>query len=274
MKGSRPGGVGDVGTRVRLQKILSTGGVSSRRAAEQLILQGRVMVNGRTVSELGSRADPDRDDVRVDGRRVRFDGRRRYLLLNKPRGYMCTRADPEGRPTVFELLRGVRDYVYPVGRLDFDSEGLLLMTNDGELALRMTHPRYGLDREYLARVRGVPDTGALRRLAHGVNIDGRQTAPATVRLLPGRDGLNRPESLVSLAIHEGRKGQVRRMFEAVGHPVMRLRRVKIGPLQDRRLKPGQFRDLAPGELAALRAAVGLSARTRTRQGARASRASE
>lgn len=250
--------------QVRLQKILSTGGVSSRRAAEQLIVQGRVTVNGQTVSELGSRADPETDIVRVDGRRVRVGGRRRYLLLNKPRGYLCTRADPEGRPTVFALLRGVREYVYPVGRLDYESEGLLLLTNDGELALRMTHPRHAFSREYLARVRGVPDATAIRRLTRGVILDGKRTAPALARLLPGRDGQNRPESLVSLTIQEGRNRQVRRMFEAVGHPVMRLRRVQIGPVHDRRLKPGEFRELDPRELVALRAAVGLAAPTRRR----------
>src|SRR5437763_11450056 len=141
----------------RLQKILSQAGIASRRASEQLMLDGRVTVNGVTVRELGSKADPARDDIRVDGRRVKVIERHRYLLLNKPRGYVTTRADPQRRPTVLDLLGGVREYVYPVGRLDFDSEGLLLLTNDGELAARLTHPSHGVPRVYEVRVAGVPN---------------------------------------------------------------------------------------------------------------------
>jgi pseudouridine synthase len=243
--------------QVRLQKILSAGGISSRRAAEQLILQGRVSVNGTTVRELGTRADPERDVVKVDGRRVRSDTRRRYVLLNKPRGYLSTRSDPRGRPTVFALLKGVREYLYPVGRLDFDSEGLLLLTNDGELALRMTHPRHRLEREYHARVRGILDEKSARRLATGVVIAGRRTAPATVKILRGRAGQDRAESTVALTIREGRKRQVRYMFEGVGHPVMRLKRVRLGPIESRGLKPGAARELDALEVRALKTAVGL-----------------
>lgn len=246
--------------QVRLQKILSAGGISSRRAAEQLILQGRVSVNGTTVRELGTRADPERDVVKVDGRRVRSDTRRRYVLLNKPRGYLSTRSDPRGRPTVFALLKGVREYLYPVGRLDFDSEGLLLLTNDGDLALRMTHPRHRLEREYHARVRGILDEKAARRLATGVVLEGRRTAPATVRVLSGRSGHGGDESTVALTLREGRKRQVRHMFEAVGHPVMRLKRVRLGPLKPLGLKPGHARDLDAAELHALKVAVGLAER--------------
>ena len=152
----------------RLQKILSQAGIASRRASEQLMLDGRVTVNGTTVRELGTKADPARDDIRVDGRRIKLVERHRYLLLNKPRGYVTTRSDPERRPTVIDLLRGVRDYVYPVGRLDFDSEGLLILTNDGDLAARLTHPRHGVARVYEARVLGVPDEHDLDRLPKGV----------------------------------------------------------------------------------------------------------
>src|ERR671935_737024 len=156
----------------RLQKILSQAGVASRRASEQLMLEGRVTVNGVTVRELGSKADPAHDDIRVDGRRVKPVERHRYLLLNKPRGYVTTRSDPERRPTVIDLLHGVREYMYPVGRLDFDSEGLLLLTNDGDLAALLTHPRHEVARTYDARVLGVPDAHDLDRLAKGIVIDG------------------------------------------------------------------------------------------------------
>jgi 23S rRNA pseudouridine2605 synthase len=167
----------------RLQKILSQAGLASRRTTEQLMREGRVTVNGRTVTELGTKADPAADDIRVDGRRVRPPERKRYLLLNKPRGYVSTRDDPQRRPTVIDLLAGVREYVYPVGRLDFDSEGLLILTNDGDLTARLTHPRHGVERVYEARVRGVPDRHALERLAGGVVIDGRRTSPARARLV-------------------------------------------------------------------------------------------
>src|ERR1041385_4203792 len=156
---------------VRLQKLLSQAGVASRRASEQLMLDGRVTVNGATVRELGTKADPSRDDIRVDGRRIRVVDQFRYLLLNKPRGYVSTRSDPQRRPTVIDLLVGVRDYVYPVGRLDFDSEGLLLLTNDGDLAARLTHPRHGVPRVYEARVLGVPDAHDIARLSRGVTIE-------------------------------------------------------------------------------------------------------
>ncbi|MDQ1345319.1 MAG: rRNA synthase, partial [Pseudomonadota bacterium] len=167
----------------RLQKILSAAGIASRRAAETLIVNGRVSVNGVTILELGTRADPARDDIRVDGQRVRVASRHRYILLNKPRGYMTTRKDPERRPTVLDLLPGVREYIYPVGRLDYDSEGLLLLTNDGEVAARLLHPSHEVEREYYARVRGVPDDRALERLRRGLMIEGRRTAPAVVRLV-------------------------------------------------------------------------------------------
>ena len=167
-------------SELRLQKILSAAGIASRRAAERLIAQGRVSVNGRTVAELGTTADPTRDDIRVDGRRVKAAEPLRYLLLTKPRGYVTTRSDPGRRPTVIDLLPGVREYVYPVGRLDYDSEGLLLLTNDGDLAARLTHPKHGVEREYEAWVLGTPDDRDLERLRRGVVIEGRRTAPAGV----------------------------------------------------------------------------------------------
>ena len=231
----------------RLQKILSQAGVASRRAGEQLMLEGRVTVNGATVRELGTKADPSQDDIRVDGRRVKVAGHHRYLLLNKPRGYVTTRRDPERRATVLDLLTGVREYVYPVGRLDFDSEGLLILTNDGELAARLTHPRYAVARVYEARVLGVPDAHDLERLAKGVTIEGRRTEPADVTLLDN--------ATLLVTVREGRNRQVRKMCEAIGHPAAHLKRVAIGPIRDARLKLGHWRELTPEEVERLRKAT-------------------
>jgi 23S rRNA pseudouridine2605 synthase len=241
----------------RLQKILSAAGVASRRLSEELILQGRVSVNGETVRELGTKADAQVDEIKVDGRRIRSEQRKRYVLLYKPRGYITTRSDPEGRPTVMDLLKGVKEYVYPVGRLDYDSEGLLLLTNDGELATRLTHPRHEVDKVYEARVRGVPDAHTLDRLARGVTIEGRRTAPARVRASEPIVRESGEQTIVELAIHEGRHRQVRKMFETVGHPVVRLKRVRIGPIADPDIPPGHWRELTPQEIAKLQRAAGL-----------------
>jgi pseudouridine synthase len=239
---------------IRLQKILSTAGVASRRAAEALIAQGRVMVNGRTVTELGTKADPARDEIKVDGRRLKAPAGRRYILLYKPRGYITTRSDPQRRPTVLDLLTrgGVREYVYPVGRLDYDSEGLLLLTSDGDLAARLTHPRHGVEREYRVRVRGVPEDRLIERLARGVTVEGRRTAPATIALEKVIEAESGPQAVLSIVIREGRNRQVRHMCDAIGHPVVRLRRVRIGPITDDRIRPGEFRDLEAREVAALK----------------------
>jgi len=230
----------------RLQKILSQAGVASRRASEKLMLEGRVSVNGETITELGTKADAARDDIRVDGRRIKPAERHRYLLLNKPRGYVTTRSDPQKRATVLDLLRGVREYVYPVGRLDYDSEGLLILTNDGDLAARLTHPRHGVPRVYEARVLGEPDTHDLSRLSKGVMIDGRRTEPADVAALG--------PSQLRITVHEGRNRQVRKMCDAIGHPVTELRRVAFGPIRDSKLKTGQWRELTANEVERLRKA--------------------
>ena len=240
--------------QIRLQKILSAAGVASRRVAETLIVQGRVTVNGRVVTELGTKADPDHDDIHVDGRRIRIATARHYFLLNKPRGYVCTRSDPQGRPTIIDLLgqQGVHGYLYPVGRLDYDSEGLILVTNDGDLAARLTHPRHGVEREYEARVRGVPDDRTLDRLRRGVMLEGRRTAPAEARVVAAIKGGH--QAVLSITLREGRNRQVRSMCEIVGHPVERLRRVRIGPIADSHLKPGRARALTAAEVLALKRA--------------------
>lgn len=249
--------------RPRLQKILAQAGLASRRAAERLIAEGRVTVNGRIVRDMGVKADPASDDIRVDGRRVRRPEPRRYILLYKPTGVITTRFDPRRRTTVMDLLGGVRESVYPVGRLDCDSEGLLLLTNDGSLALQLTHPRHGIERTYEARVTGAPDARALARLRSGVLLGGRRTAPATVTVIASDPGTRRrhtggarqesarQETVLRITIREGRNRQVRRMCAAVGHPVRSLRRVRIGPLADARLKPGEWRDLTVRERQAL-----------------------
>lgn len=238
----------------RLQKILSRAGIASRRAAEGLIAEGRVSVNGTIVREMGTKADPASDDIRVDGRRIRTAEPIRYILMNKPTGYVTTRSDPQRRPTVIDLLRGVREYVYPAGRLDYDTEGLVLLTNDGDLAARLTHPRHGVERTYEARVAGVPDADAIERLRKGIPLDGRRTRPAEVKLL--HRGRADRDSLLVMTIREGRNRQVRRMCEAVGHPVRALARTRMGPLSDKRLKPGMWRNLTLDEVQALKKTAG------------------
>ena len=235
---------------VRLQKALSQAGVASRRAAEKLIADGRVTVNGKTILTMGVKVDPGKDEIRVDGRRIKGVSQSRYILLYKPAGYVTTRSDPQRRRTVLDLLAGVRDYVYPVGRLDYDTEGLLLLTNDGELAARLTHPRHGVARTYEARVAGMPDREAIERLRNGIPLDGHRTLPADVVLL--NDGRRDRDGVLRLTIREGRNRQVRRMCEAVGHPVQHLKRTKFGTLADRRLKPGEWRELAPHEVETLK----------------------
>ena len=242
----------------RLQKILSAAGVASRRLAETLIAEGRIRVNGSVVDELGAKADPDTDYIEVDGRRLHTAVPRRYVLLYKPVHYVTTRSDPQHRPTVLTLLGQMGQGLYPVGRLDFDSEGLILLTNDGELADRLTHPRHEVPRTYEVRVFGTPTAEMLRRLETGVPLDGRRTAKAQVRVIESFTKKSGEQSLLELVIHEGRNRQVRRMCQAVGMPVITLARTKIGTLTDRRLKPGMFRELRPAEVQQLRADAGLA----------------
>ena len=235
---------------IRLQKILSAAGVASRRASEQMILDGRVMVNGATVLELGTRADPAKDVIKVDGRRIKTEIAQRYIVLYKPKGYVTTRRDPEGRRTVMDLI-GKGDYIYPVGRLDYDSEGLLLMMTDGELAARLMHPRHEVDKVYEVIVLGTPDSRDIEKLRKGVYIEGGRTSPAEVHVENTVKG-PRPTTLLTITLKEGRNRQIRKMCSAVGLPVRDLRRIRMGPIGLGRLKPGQWRDLTPEEVRRLK----------------------
>jgi 23S rRNA pseudouridine2605 synthase len=232
----------------RLQRTLARVGFGSRRVCEDLIAQRRVTVNGE-VAELGRRVDPDRDQVAVDGIPIGVQPDLVHYLLNKPAGVVTTAHDPQGRPTVVELVPA-EPRVFPVGRLDADTEGLLLLTNDGELAHRLAHPSFGVDKEYLAWVQGEPARGALRRLREGVELDDGITAPARVSTVA--------PDLLRITIHEGRNRQIRRMGDAVGHPVRRLVRVRIGPLADAKLAPGQWRPLTLDEVRSLSNATGTT----------------
>ncbi len=229
----------------RLQKILARIGVGSRRVVEDLIADGRVELNGQ-VATLGDRAVAGVDEIRVDGAVLSTSVDSVTYLLNKPAGVVTTASDPQGRPTVVELVPD-DPRVFPVGRLDLDTEGLLLLTNDGELAHRLTHPSFGVPKEYLAWVEGRPSRSAIRTLRDGVELDDGMTAPATAS--------SSEPGVIRLRIHEGRNRQVRRMCEAVGHPVIRLVRTSIGPLVDRSLRPGQSRRLTDAELLSLQRAV-------------------
>ena len=233
----------------RVQKILARAGVASRRVVEDMISEGRVTVNGH-VATLGDKADPDRDRITVDGTPVSVLPDAITYLLNKPAGTITTASDTHGRPTVVDLVPS-EPRVFPVGRLDAETEGLLLLTNDGGMAHQLTHPSHGVEKEYLVHVRGVPKPGALRRLREGVQLDDGVTAPAQAALVG--------DNLIRLTIHEGRNRQVRRMCEAVGHPVRRLVRTRIGPLVDHTLEPGRWRLLSTEEVLDLQRSVNRSA---------------
>lgn len=235
---------------VRLQKVLAAAGMGSRRTCEELIAAGRVTVNGE-VAILGRRVDAETAAIDVDGVRVPTQAGLVYYLLNKPVSVVSTANDPQGRPTVVDLVPA-EPRVYPVGRLDWDTEGLLVLTNDGTLTHRLTHPSFGVEKEYLAEVDGVPTRATLRALREGVELDDGLTAPAQVQLHQARED----SAAVTVVIHEGRNRQVRRMCEALGHPVRRLIRTRIATLADRNLKPGEWRTLEPGEVRGLYAAAG------------------
>ncbi|MDR3569766.1 MAG: pseudouridine synthase [Syntrophobacteraceae bacterium] len=228
---------------MRLQKFLAGAGVASRRAAEQLIRQGRVEVNGHP-AELGVSVDPSKDRVRVDGKAVALASRRVVLAFNKPSGCVTTVCDPEGRKTVMDFFPDFGMRIFPVGRLDYDAEGLLLLTNDGELANRLLHPRYGVSKVYEVKIKGLPDKKALEELRNGVRIEEGVTAPAQVeviRRLPG-------SAWLQITLHQGWNRQIKRMGLAVGHPVLKIRRIAYGPIELGKLPPGKHRPLSPEQI--------------------------
>ena len=234
--------------QIRLQKYLAERGVASRRAAEKMIAEGRVAVNGVIVVTMGAKVDPERDQVSVDGEQIINLPRPRYILLFKPAGYICSAHDERGRRTVLDLLEGVTERVYPVGRLDYDTSGLLLLTNDGELTNKLLHPSHQVTKTYWADVEGVPDSQDLLRLRQGVMLSDGITAPAQARIRRIKNG----NASVELKIHEGRNRQVRRMMEAVGHPVRYLSRRQLAFLNLDGLKVGQWRELSDKEIAKLK----------------------
>ncbi len=231
----------------RVQKFLSHSGVASRRQAEQMMLDGRVTVNGTVVRELGAKVDPAVDSVKVDGKRVHGETPA-YVLLYKPKGTICTLDDPQGRPKVTDLVKGVRARLFPVGRLDFDTSGALLLTNDGELANLLAHPRHHVARTYVAKVKGVPSPDKLEKLRKGVYIEGGRTRPARARVLSVKE----KNSLLLLELREGRNRQVKHMCQAIGHACLRLERVAFGFLDITEMKPGEWRHLLPREVEGLR----------------------
>lgn len=241
---------------VRLNKFLSMAGAASRREADRLIVEGRVKVNGRVVTELGTKIVEETDRVEVGGRPVQREKLGVTVLLHKPKGFITTAKDPLGRRTVMDLLPRLKTRVFPVGRLDADSSGVLLLTNDGELAFRLTHPRYGVIKRYVANVDGVPDEESLEKLRKGVFLEGRRTAPARADVLWRGEG----RSILALELHEGRKREVRRMIEAVGHRVRDLKRTHFAGLTAKGLSPGAWRILTARETAGLRKTAGLDAK--------------
>jgi len=237
----------------RLQKYMSRHGIASRRACEEIIASGRVKVNGHVADRPGITVDPDRDRVEVDGKRLREPQKKVYLMIYKPRGYLSTVTDPSGRKKVTDLLDGIKERVYPVGRLDYDSEGLLLLTNDGEFAYRLTHPGHKVAKTYRVRVKGIPTDASLDSLSAGIMLEDGITAPATIYFIDQLEG----NSLLEVTITQGKNRQIRRMFEKIGHEVIRLKRTKIGPLSLGNLKSGQSRPLKDIEVRGLLKTAGV-----------------
>lgn len=235
----------------RLQKLMAQAGIASRRKAEEMIEHKLVTVNGR-VAHLGDKADPAVDDIRVAGQRLKVNEKLRYIIMNKRRGVVSSTADPEGRTTVIDVLgEKVKERVYPVGRLDIDSDGLVLLTNDGDLANHLTHPRYGCEKTYKVLVEGTPNAHKLEQWRAGVMLDGEKTAPCKVKVLSD-DGEG--NTWLRIVMREGKKRQIRRIAEQLGHPVKRLTRTHIGAIALGNLSVGQFRDLTPAEIQQLKAA--------------------
>ncbi len=236
-----------MGPPKRITKILSESGVASRRQAENWIREGRVTVNGGIV-QIGAKADPSRDHIKVDGRRVFLSGEKIYLLLNKPKGTITTTEDPEGRTTVFDLIKSPKTRLFPVGRLDYDAEGFLLLTNDGEMAHGLSHPSFGIPRTYQVKIRGNPSPAEMKKLSQGVFLEDGRTAPCRIKVLSQREG----KQWLEMVLYEGRNRQIKRMWGKMGYPVLKLKRVAFAGLHIGGLRPREYRDLRPGEVRKLR----------------------
>ena len=234
----------------RIQKIIARAGICSRRKAEELIVRGLVSVNGHVVTELGTKADPEQDEIRVQGKQILQETESVYIILHKPEGYITSVSDPQGRPTVMGLIGKQKARVFPVGRLDWDTSGMLLLTNDGELAQKLTHPSFQVKKTYEVKVKGLPDEKALNRLQKGVTISGRKTAPAQVQVMPKKGR----HTWLRITLAEGRNRQVRLMCRVVGYPAIKLKRTAVGPLKLGDLPAGRHRHLDDREVALLRRA--------------------
>jgi len=228
----------------RLQKVLAKAGIASRRKAEELIKQGKVKVDGKVVTEMGTKVDPETQNIECNGIPLASREKKIYILLYKPTGFLSTVHDPQSRPIVTDLLHNIKERVYPVGRLDLDTEGALILTNDGELAQKILHPSHEVNKTYVARVKGRPGKKKLEALSKGIELEGRKTWPAHIEVLENKSQY----TTIQIIIHEGRKRQVRKMFEAIGHPVLKLKRAAYGRLHLGELGPGKYRFLSPGDI--------------------------
>jgi len=230
--------------KVRIQKAISSSGIASRRKAEMLVKEGRVTVNGQKITKPGILVDLEKDKIRVDGKLITRDNKKVYILLYKPRGYITSLEDPLERPKVIDLLTKVKVKVVPVGRLDFNAEGVLLLTNDGSLAQRLLHPRFGIPRTYLVKVKGFPDPKVIKKLRQGIQLSDGMTSPAKVNFLER----TKKNSWIRITVKEGKNRLIKRMFAAVGHPVLKLKRIKFGPFSLGNLNPGEYRIISPEEI--------------------------
>jgi len=239
--------------KIRLQKIIADAGYASRREAEKLIEEGRVTVNGK-IAKLGDKADPETDHIKIDGKLLKKTKKDYiYIILNKPKKVMCTTSDPEVRETIMDLIKGIKKRVWPVGRLDYHSEGLVLITNDGELTLRLTHPKYKVEKVYEVKVKDLPDEKKIEKLRKGIWLEDGKTLPCEIEFLKK----TKENSWFKVTIREGKKRQIRRMFHAIGHDVMKLKRIAIGPIKLGKLPLGAYRPLNEKEIIALKKSVGL-----------------
>ncbi len=239
--------------KIRVQKIIANVGIASRREAEKMIEEGRVTING-VPAKLGDKADPEKDHIKIDGKLLKVKKTENvYIILNKPKKVMCTTNDPEGRQTVLDLLKGIKNRVWPVGRLDYHSEGLVLITNDGELSLRLTHPKYKIEKVYEVKVKDLPDEKKIEKLKKGIWLEDGKTAPCEISFIKKTT----ENSWFRIILKEGKKRQIRRMFHAIGHDVMKLKRISMGPIKLGKLPVGSFRFLTEREIINLKKLVGL-----------------